>query len=310
MSASTPLGHERAYPRVSVFVPAHNHARYIEACLDSLLQDGYPNLELVLIDDGSTDDSFGIAGRWVAQHGHRLAGGAVLRRQDNAGLTPTLNRLVAATSGDYITMLASDDYLLPGGIEARVRYLEAHPQFLAVCADATAIDEDGLLLAESVLDLRKASRTALRCDRTRALELIIHWRMPGPVYLARREVTEKIGPYDERFTLEDRNYYLRLLAANALGYLDQRVAAYRITRVRDRNRYRSMLGGRELTEREMAPRFKGIARFALRAMLLRYPVPVPPGRQSLKWKIVKRLLKLIRRLNIYRAAQNSRASQP
>jgi glycosyltransferase involved in cell wall biosynthesis len=290
-----------ANPLVSVFVPSYNHAPYIEVCLDSLLEDGYPNLELVLIDDGSRDDSFEIAQRWVAQHGHRLVGGVQIRKQKNAGLTVTLNRLVAAARGDYVTMLASDDYLLPGGIAARVRYLQANPQFLAVCADAAAIDENGEWLAPSVLDRRGVSRAALRCDRTRALELIIHWRMPGPVYLARREVTAAIGPYDERFTLEDRNYYLRLLAAHALGYVDQVVAAYRITRVRDPHRYRPMLAGRELTEREMVQHFAGLERFALAGMLLRYPVPQDPARKALKWRLAHPVLKLLRRYNTWRA---------
>jgi glycosyltransferase involved in cell wall biosynthesis len=288
-------------PLVSVIVPCYNHARYLERCLDSLLEDGYPNLELVLIDDGSKDDSFAIAERWVAAHGARLAGGAQIRRQANAGLTPTLNRLTAAARGAFFTMLASDDYLLPGGIQARVRHLLAHPELLAVCADASAIDEDGLHLADSVLDRRKVSRAAMQCRDTIAIELIIHWRMPGPVLLCRREIVDCVGPYDERFAIEDRNYYLRMLAAGALGYVDRVVSAYRIQRVRDPMRYHPMLGAREQTEREMVPRFRGLERLALTAMLERYPVLPPPAPSTLRWKIVRRGLKLLRRFNTWRA---------
>lgn len=302
MNASTPgAGVVSADPLVSVIVPCYNHARYLERCLDSLFDDGYPNLELVLIDDGSRDDSFAIAERWVAVHGARLAGGAQIRRQDNVGLVPTLNRLTAAARGSFFTMLASDDYLLPGGIEARVRHLEAHPHLLATCANATTIDEEGLLLAESGLDSRKISRAALRCDATRALELIIHWRMPGPVLLCRREVVQRIGPYDERFKIEDRDFYLRLLAAGVLGYVDRVVAAYRVQRVRDRTRYHPFLGDRETTEREMVRRFRGVERLALTAMLARYPVRKASEPKRLRWEITRRCLKWLRRYNTWRA---------
>lgn len=287
-------------PLVSVLVPCFNHARYIEACLDSLLADGYPNLELVLLDDGSTDASFEIAERWAAEKSSQLAGGARLSRQANAGVVKTLNTLLRSARGAHFALLASDDYLLPGGIMTRVRYLENQPQYLAVFGDAVGIDEDSEPVADSMLDHFRASRTALRCDRTRTLEIITRWVMPGPVYLARREVIDRIGFYNEDFCFEDRDYYLRLLAARALGYVDVAVAAYRVARVRDPNRYLKNARDREQIERQLMPQFKGLAWMALSARTQRLRLQASGQMQPLTrvWdKLLKQFLNRLRRIN-------------
>ena len=112
-------------PLVSVLVPAYNHERYIAAALDSIRDDGYPNLEIVVIDDGSTDETWDRVVAW--ERANRDAVAIRTTRQSNVGLAMTLNRLLEQASGSYATTLASDDRLLPGGIEARVGALEDRP---------------------------------------------------------------------------------------------------------------------------------------------------------------------------------------
>jgi glycosyltransferase involved in cell wall biosynthesis len=218
-------------PLVSIIVPLYNHARYIEATLESFAVEGHPNLEVVIIDDGSKDDSFTVAQAWLERHPNVFTN-ISLERQENAGITKTLNRLVARANGEFITMVASDDLLLPGGIQARLMTLERRPDWLAVFGDATVIDADGRETASSALrKLNRANTKALLSDQFRPQELILRWSVPGPVLLARRQTYDPVhglGGFNESRFLEDRFFYLQLLARKSLGFIEDRVAAYRI----------------------------------------------------------------------------------
>jgi glycosyltransferase involved in cell wall biosynthesis len=218
-------------PLVSIIVPLYNHARYIEATLESFAVEGHPNLEVVIIDDGSKDDSFTVAQTWLERHPNVFTT-VSLERQDNVGITKTLNRLLARTNGEFITMVASDDLLLPGGIQARLAALERRPDWLAVFGDATVIDANGQETASSALRrLNRANTKALLSDQFRTQELILRWSVPGPVLLARRQTYDPVhglGGFNESRFLEDRFFYLQLLARKSLGFVEHRVAAYRM----------------------------------------------------------------------------------
>jgi glycosyltransferase involved in cell wall biosynthesis len=217
-------------PLVSIIVPLYNHARYVEATLESFRTEGYPALEVVIIDDGSTDNSFEVARNWLKAHPNAFKN-VVLERQENRGITKTLNRLVSLSHGAFITMVASDDLLLPGGIQARLEALQARPDWLAVFGDARMIDQNGATLAESALrKINRANKKALLNDALRTQELLLRWSVPGPVLLTRRSAynfDQGVGLYNEDIFLEDRDFYLRLLSRNALGFIDTAVAAYR-----------------------------------------------------------------------------------
>ncbi len=117
-------------PKVSVRIPAFNHEQFIERCLQSVYDDDFVDKELVIIDDGSTDSTPYLIERWIGSHDKKFPIRYISR--DNRGLSSTLNELVELSRGDYLVSLASDDYLLNGGISARVRYLEEYVDKYAV----------------------------------------------------------------------------------------------------------------------------------------------------------------------------------
>src|SRR5262249_35069837 len=131
--ASTPT-----MPLVSVLVPAYNHEAFVERCLDSILTDPYPAKEIVIIDDGSTDRTAERIEAWLALHRSHIAVEYVSR--ENKGIAATLNELAARAHGEFLRIGASDDYLLPGGSEALVRYLMAHPGKGAAIGDCVVVD--------------------------------------------------------------------------------------------------------------------------------------------------------------------------
>ena len=218
-------------PTVSVLIPAYNHAAYIGACLDSVAAQDYPILEIVLIDDGSTDATFEMAQAWQQAHPD-LPFELRIGRQNHRGISATANRLIQAARGEILVPLASDDLLLSAGIGLRVEALQRNPQWWAVFADCQVIDETGRLLRESgVRDLYGGSKKALASDALRTMEMILNWAVPGPVLAVRRCAYDPyvgVGLYDETLLVEDYDFYLRLLACGRLGFVDHPVAAYRV----------------------------------------------------------------------------------
>ena len=254
------------YPLISVLIPAFNHARYICSCLDSILADGYQNLEVIVLDDGSLDETYELAREWFRTNGDSLSR-HLLMRQDNQGVTKTLNTLLKTFTGEYIVLLASDDLLLKNGIEARLSALKGMRGALAAFADAICIDDAGNQLCDSVLINKfHASLRALLNHRTRPYELILNWCIPGTVFLAKREVVNKIGYFNEDFLIEDRDYYLKLIANEALAFTASKVAAYRIHGESSTGtRERQIRVGLEVMriEEHNLDRFSGFKRIAL-----------------------------------------------
>ena len=214
-------------PRISIVVPAFNHAQYIRECLDSVVNDLYPNKELIVIDDGSVDATADIVHRWIEEHRHVIC--AKLIRQANKGVARTLNLGCEMSDGSLIALLGSDDCLLKGGLGKRARYLCDHPSKLAVFGDCIVIDALGKKLHESGLSgLHNCRRELLGTDDGLAKEIVYHWSVSGPVLMFRRELLTLIGGFDVQRRVEDWDFYLRMIAVQALGFLDHPVAAYRV----------------------------------------------------------------------------------
>jgi glycosyltransferase involved in cell wall biosynthesis len=214
-------------PLVSVLVPAFNHGRFVERCLDSVLEDPYPAKEIVIIDDGSTDDTAERIADWIRRHGDELPVEYV--RRANRGIAATLNELAARARGDFLRLGASDDYLLPGGLEAQVDYLLAHPGKWAVIGDSVVVDQDGHCLHHSGMrDLHRADKGLYRTDEGIRRAVITQWAIGGPVTLVRRRALETVAGWSEGLRIDDWDFFLRLAAHDAIGFIDRSVCAYRI----------------------------------------------------------------------------------
>ena len=214
-------------PLVSVLIPAFNHERFVQRCLDSVLQDPYPAKELIVIDDGSTDGTAERIADWVATHCMDIPIEYV--RRENRGIAATLNELAARANGEFLRPGASDDYLLPGGLDAQVRYLLAHPDKGAVIGDSVVVDQDGHKLHDSGMGLlHGGSKDLYGSDDGIRRAIITHWAIGGPVALMRRSALDTVDRWSEGLRIEDWDLFLRLAAGDALGFIDVRVCAYRI----------------------------------------------------------------------------------
>lgn len=217
--------------RVSILIPLYNHAAYVEQCLDSILEQGLENVELLLLDDGSKDNGFQVACDWKARNGHHFKK-IDFQRQENAGITRTFDRLITKSTGDFILIVASDDALLPSSIAQRLLVMK-DDSVMGVFGDAQPIDEAGKSLGCSAIGElgNPANRQALSDPRTVHWEMIFRWNVYGSVLMLRRSaivMPDGKSRLNLEIYSEDMQLYYMLGSQGTLRYLDKPVSLYRV----------------------------------------------------------------------------------
>lgn len=147
-------------PTISVVVPLYNHARYIEAALESGLSQTSPADEIILIDDGSSDNGFALAERVLAKVPHAKA-----YKQENAGAHNTINRAIGISRGEYIAVLNSDDVFAPTKLE-RVRAIVRDRPGIGLIAGKPGIMDDNSVRQNTGIAIDWLGRAASFLDET------------------------------------------------------------------------------------------------------------------------------------------------
>lgn len=212
-------------PLVSVAIPAYNHAAYIEACLASVCAQTYPELELVLIDDGSRDNTLEVARRFLEPQRARFRR-VVLERQENQGVSAASNAVIQACRGEWVHLLGSDDVLYPNKVE-RIQQAIAEwdcADLALVHADAEIIDREG----RTLIRRRLLPRPAPGPDRQAWRKLFLEDNfIINPTVALRRDAFLAVGGFDRRLALEDIDCWLRLSARYAIARVPEVLASYR-----------------------------------------------------------------------------------
>jgi len=190
-------------PLISVLMGVRDGGRHLDAAVASVLEQTMPDLELIVVDDASADDTPEIL---AARDDPRLV---VLRNEHNLGLTPSLNRALERARGRYIARQDADDRSLPERLERQVDFLAERPD-IALCGTwARFIDESGQVAGAGHPPAPSADLAA----GLLAANTIFH----GTI-LARRELMDALGGYREAFRYsQDYDLYLRALAAHRLA---------------------------------------------------------------------------------------------
>lgn len=207
--------------RVSVVVPLYNHARYIEAAIDSALAQGAVLREIIVIDDGSTDNSATVMAR-LAKRDTRIG----FRTQANQGASATINAGMRECSGDYIAILNSDDAYLPGRLEALVWALDVDRTAAIAASGIAFMDAQGAPIANSWY----AEALAFRAGHNMATALVNgNFLMTTSNFLFRRNLPEVIGDFAALRYTHDLDFALRALAlGHGIALLDDTLLRYRI----------------------------------------------------------------------------------
>lgn len=209
-------------PKVSITIPSYNHARFLAATIESALAQTYPNLEIIIVDDGSTDGSLQIAEDYAARHPNLVR---VLTHPGHAnlGISATVNRCFAETTGVYWMGVPSDDLLHPLKVAEQVAFLERHPETGWVYGHAYYIDEHGRNRPEFGLFGEDITRATDAVER-----LILGNVIPGMTVLMRRTAVAEIDLHDDKLVYSDWDFWVRLAARHPVGFLPRTRVAYRV----------------------------------------------------------------------------------
>lgn len=190
-------------PLVTVIIASYNHGPYIEQSILSVLGQTYRNIELLVVDDGSSDDSVERIRRLQSEHSFDF------QVQQNQGLTRTLNGAIARSTGSLIAPFGSDDIMLPDRIATQVAYMDGKPE-VGICAgNIELIDAEGKLFPE------KRQRRDVPFRRLDFDDMFLERKPypPAPTLLIRREALEKVGGFDLNIRLEDLLIELKITHA-------------------------------------------------------------------------------------------------
>ncbi len=201
---------------VSVIVPMFNAARYLRETVESVISQTYADWDLLMVDDGSTDDTPVVAQTFLADSRIRCV------RLEKSGVSIARNTGFARTAGSFAAFLDADDVWLPTNLALKVDYLQKHPDVGFVHGDLEVIDD--------------ASRRTGRVHRGREgqiLDTLLLWdgdNVPTPSnVLFRRSLLEQHGLFDPAFsTAADQELYFRLASHTRVGRIPQVVALYRV----------------------------------------------------------------------------------
>jgi hypothetical protein len=214
-------------PLVSAVVLCYNHAPFVRECLDGVKAQNYANLELIINDDASKDNSVAVIEGWLKENqGMRCR---FLRNRSNQGLCRSLNNALALTTGKYYCGTGADDVWFPGKLRHQVALMERLPDRVGVLySDALRINEKGELLPPTFLEttLRNCQLTAPPQGNIN-LELWQANFVAPMTTLIRRKCFERVGAFDETKFAEDWDMWLRLSRVYDFVFSPEVSAKYR-----------------------------------------------------------------------------------
>lgn len=187
-------------PLVSIILPVYNGARFLRQALESATAQTYPNFEIVVMDDGSTDESAVIAQSMIEQSMIQQSFSKVRYfYQTNQGIAAARNRAITLAAGELLAFLDHDDVWAPNKLEVQVKYLEAHPDISLVLAN------ERLFFTHGYSSPVWLNHKLMQSDH---LGLV-----PG-TWLLRKSVFEQVGWLDSHFRVsDDVDWFLRFLDA-------------------------------------------------------------------------------------------------
>ncbi len=207
-------------PKVSILTPAFNAAKYLSETIDSVLAQTFQDFEMIIVDDGSTDNTREVAQGYAQKHPGKIR----YIYQKNAGPAAARNTAIKNSTGEYLALLDSDDLWMPNRLEEGVAVLDAKPEVGLVHAKTIRL-VDGKKLAPLKRHLPSLSGRIYRNLITRRANISCL------TVLFRRSCLEKIGLFDEAqecIGVEDRDLWVRLSKFYKVQFINKEVGYYRI----------------------------------------------------------------------------------
>jgi glycosyltransferase involved in cell wall biosynthesis len=212
-----------ALPLVSIICLSYNHERFVREAIESVLHQTYPNIQIIVVDDASTDESVNEIKKIIGDRNVEC-----LFLKENLGNCAAFNRGLALAKGEYIVDFATDDVMMPERIARQVTFFQSLDEsYGVVFTDAEYIDANGKIFRnhyEYLFQQRLLDRVP-QGDVYR--DVLTTYFIAAPTMLVRKKVFDAIGGYDEQLAYEDFDFWVRSSRIFKYGLLNEK-----LTRVR------------------------------------------------------------------------------
>lgn len=204
-------------PEISIILPAYNAAMYITQTINSLLQQTFTNFELLIVDDGSADNTVSIIKNFTDR---RIV---LIQNEHNLGLVKTLNKAAKLCKGKYIARMDADDIALPERLQLQKKFLDVHSSVAVVGGWVNFINEKNEVTGEWNLDRQTNTAAAIK------KALIKENCIAHPTVMIRTEILQNFLYSKKQQHIEDYDLWLRLTACGyAIEKVSQPVLNYRV----------------------------------------------------------------------------------
>ena len=191
-------------PLVSIIIITYNSSEYVVETLDSALTQTYPNVEVIVTDDCSTDNTVAVCRQWICDHIDSGRPVTLVEAEHNTGVSGNCNRGLQASHGEWIKVIAGDDMLAPTAIADYIDFVSTHPETRHLVAKA--VHFSGQLKGA---DLEKPDRVSMyfyRDEVTAKFQYGVIRKFffgSGPTYFIHTKSLREVGGYDERFPMQE-----------------------------------------------------------------------------------------------------------
>jgi len=210
--------------RASVIMPCFNHATFLRDSVNGILQQTEADLELIIVDDCSSDNSWDVI-RSVADSDPRIR---AIRHERNQGASRSRNDALQVAKGEFIGFCDADDIWEPDKLRIQVNLLQNHPKYDLVYCDTTIIDENGLPTNQRFSALFPPPKLA---SGWLFGELVLRNFINIQSVLMRNQCVQRVGHFDERIKwVEDWSYWIRVSHDHQFLYSQEPLARYRVHR--------------------------------------------------------------------------------
>lgn len=211
-------------PLVSICIPTYNCAKFLKDCLDSIVNQTYPNKEIIVCDNASTDNTEEIIKEYIEKHNIRY-----YRNARNIGAEANFSKCIQLAIGEYIAIFHSDDLYMVNMVQKQVQAFESNPSIGAVFAGANVINSHGKIIGESKLPIK------LRNKRSYYFPEIFLSIMSNlnflicPSAMVRSKIYKELASFDgDRFgTSADLDMWFRILERYPIAILNEKLMNYR-----------------------------------------------------------------------------------
>jgi glycosyltransferase involved in cell wall biosynthesis len=205
-------------PLVSILLLSMNHESFIERCIKSLKHQNYRNIEIIYLDNASSDNTLDVAKKALEQS---YIPYQIFSNTESKGISKNLNLLYQHCSGEYVLPLSTDDWLTPDSIEEKINYFQHHPEF-------------GMVYSSCYVFYSANQQTEISPKKHKFKEgwvlddLLKEYFISTTGYVIKRTTIESVGVFDENSPLEDWDMCIRIAEKFPIGRLNKELAYYGI----------------------------------------------------------------------------------